>query len=90
MIPLRGGNGSLEYLESKGYFCAPELSSLEKVMERCLRPDRDFVLTVDLWDWEQLRGGCPACRDLRKERLEKANLLQRLDPLPETDCQCVN
>ena len=89
LIPLRGGNGSLEYLESKGFFCAPELSSLEEVMKRCLRPHRSFVLTVDLWDWEQLRGGCAACRDLRKERLEKANLLQRLDPLSETDCQCV-
>ncbi len=89
VIPLRGGNGSLEYLESNGYFCAPALSALEEVMKRRLLPDCGFVLTVDLWDWEQIQGGCSVCRNLRKQRLEKANLLQRLDPLPETDCQCV-
>ena len=90
LIPLRGGNGSLEFLESKGYFCAPELSSLEEVVERCMLPSRGFVLTVDLWDWEQLRGGCSVCRDQRKERLQKANLFQRLDPLPALECECIN
>lgn len=42
------------------------------------------IVTVDLWDWDQL-ASCAHCSRRRRERLEAMNLRQ--SPLPAIDCQ---
>jgi len=71
IIPVRGGNGELERLESLGEFVPPTLIQLEDALDRC----SDFagaVVTADLWDIERL-ALCDACREQRIARLELQN-----------------
>ena len=78
VIPVRGGNGEMERLESLGYFTPPTLSGLEDVLDRCLQ-FASAVITVDLWDAERLVK-CDACGPVRVERLRRINLTGRAEP----------
>jgi len=83
VIPVRGGNGELERLQSLGHFVPPTLVQLESVMERCLA--LSAVVSADLWDVERLPA-CEACRSERVARLRKMNLSGRAQPAPPVSC----
>ena len=91
VIPMRSGNGTLEHLQSRGLFQPPRASSLETVM-LTLRPQTRAVLTADLWDWGKMEGHCPRCRQVRLEKLERANLTQKIDSskLPHHCMHCLH
>lgn len=75
LIPVRGGNGTLESLEERGEWVPPTLDSLENAAAAvdAITTRRETVVTVDLWDIESLGGGCDACRPTRIERLREVN-----------------
>ncbi len=78
IIPVRGGNGELERLESLGHFTLPTLSQLEAALDRCLQ-FTPTVVTADLWDVERLPS-CEHCRSDRIERLRRLNVTGRAEP----------
>lgn len=75
IIPVRGGNGVMERLQSEGHYAPPQLSALETVLEYGLSNSRGRVL-VDLWDVERF-AVCPHCGPARRARLGRMNLSQR-------------
>ena len=78
VIPVRGGNGEMERLESLGHFIPPTLSGLEAVLDRCLHL-APAVVTADIWDAERLVK-CGECGPARVERLRRINLTGRAEP----------
>src|SRR5882762_6142260 len=84
VIPVLGGNGEMERLQSLGHFVLPTLAQLETVLERCLALS-PAVVSADLWDVERLRG-CEACRADRVARLRYMNLSP--SPQPPTPIPC--
>lgn len=78
VIPVRGGNGELERLESLGHFTPPSLAHLEATIDACL-PTGHAVITADLWDIDRLTA-CPACRSTRIDRLRRINLTGIAEP----------
>ncbi len=85
VIPLRAGNGAVEYLQKLGHFSPPLASSLEQVFDQAV-PSAKSIVTVDLWDWERLRGTCVDCSAIRHSALQQANLRQtRRQP---SSCPC--
>ena len=77
IIPVRGGNGELERLQSLGEFSPPTLSQLAHAL-RDAQTKVDAVVTADLWDAELLLT-CAACTKERLESLRRANLSGKLD-----------
>jgi archaeosine synthase beta-subunit len=75
IIPVRGGNGELERLQSLGAFTPPTLPQLEATLEACARFDA-CVVTADLWDVDKLPA-CAECRDRRVKRMRDMNLTGR-------------
>ncbi len=71
VIPVRGGNGEMERLESIGEFVPPTLAQLEDALDAC-RGFTGAVVTGDLWDVEHL-SACDACSAQRITRLERQN-----------------
>ena len=82
IIPVRGGNGELERLESLGEFTPPALSQLEAALDGCLA-FTTCVVTADSWDAERF-APCDMCRVARIERLQRINVTGR--PEPRVDC----
>jgi uncharacterized Fe-S cluster-containing MiaB family protein len=78
VIPVRGGNGEMERLQSLGHFVPPTLAQLETALERCLALTPSIV-SADLWDIERLPA-CDACRSERVARLRQMNLSGRAEP----------
>lgn len=76
VIPTRPGNGALEVLEETGYFHAPTISSLEKVLEYGISLQQGRVF-ADLWDLERF-SACDDCFKRRRVRLDKMNLTQEV------------
>lgn len=72
IIPVRGGNGELERLQSSGAFTPPTLRQLEAALDECARVE-GAVVTADLWDVEKLPT-CADCRAQRVERMRRINL----------------
>lgn len=86
VIPTRGGNGALEWLRSRGEFEPPQAASLEQILD-AYRLQPECVVTVDLWDWDRLRGTCPRCTHARRARLERINVQRCAEPPIECeDC----
>jgi radical SAM enzyme (TIGR01210 family) len=79
IIPVRGGNGEMERLGAIGQFTPPTLAQLEEAIDRCLK-FTDCVVTADLWDVDRLRA-CEQCRSVRIERLRRANVTGRPQPM---------
>lgn len=79
IIPVRGGNGALEWLAARGEFEPPSAESLEDLVRDFLSDDR-CVITADLWDWNQLRGTCTQCCEPRRRRLERMNVTRVDEP----------
>lgn len=85
LIPMRGGNGTVEALEREGLYSAPTLETLEDAFELALtRVPGGCRVFADVWDLERL-SGCHACFAPRKARLASMNLTQRVTP--RVDCQ---
>lgn len=84
VIPVRGGNGELERLQSLGHFLPPTLAQLEAVLERCLAFS-PAVVSADLWDVERLLA-CEACRSERVARLRQMNRSGHGEPPPPAHC----
>ena len=87
IIPVRGGNGEMERLESLGEFVPPTLAQLESALEQCLSI-KSCVVTADLWDVDRLPA-CEACREHRVSRLRLRNISlnpQSLIPNPCPQC----
>ena len=82
IIPVRGGNGELERLQSLGDFVPPTLSQLEAALDGCLR-FTECVVTADIWDLQPF-APCDACRAARVDRLRRINLSGR--PERRVDC----
>jgi len=78
VIPVRGGNGEMERLQTLGHFVPPTLAQLATVLERCLALS-PAVVSADLWDVERLPA-CEACRSERVARLRQMNLSGRAQP----------
>jgi radical SAM enzyme (TIGR01210 family) len=85
IIPVRGGNGELERLQTIGLFTPPTLSQLETALDRCLAFPK-AVVTADLWDVERL-SRCERCTPARVERLRRVNVTSRAEPrIACTEC----
>jgi len=84
VIPVRGGNGEMERLQSLGHFVPPTLAQLETVLERCLAI-RSAVVTADVWDIARL-SGCESCRPQRVARIQTMNLSPSPAPPPPIPC----
>ena len=84
IIPTRGGNGAMEWMEEKGYYEPPRIESLEEVLEYGIKQKSGRVF-ADLWDLEKF-SRCNDCFAERKKRLNKINLYQEIqDPVT---CKC--
>lgn len=86
VIPVRSGNGAMEYLEKQNYFEPPDIQSLEKVLEYGIHLKKGIVL-ADLWDIDSF-SSCKKCLQPRKERLNRMNLLQTV--MPPVRCSCTD
>jgi radical SAM enzyme (TIGR01210 family) len=78
LIPTRGGNGAMEALAALGRFVPPRLANLEAASEYGIGLQRGRVF-ADLWDLEKF-SECAACCNARRQRLQRMNLGQQLEP----------
>ena len=81
IIPVRGGNGEMERLQTAGHFDPPNLLQLEAALDGCVQ-FAPAVVTADLWDIEQLPA-CEHCAPERIERLRRLNGYGRAEPRVE-------
>jgi radical SAM enzyme (TIGR01210 family) len=77
IIPVRGGNGELERLQTLGQFTPPVLSQLEDALDQSLQ-FTGTVVTADLWDAERLTA-CEQCAPERIERMRRLNVTGRAE-----------
>lgn len=84
IIPVRSGNGLMEWLASIGCWEAPQLQDLEAVFDEALQLGAGRVF-ADTWELPG-SGTCESCYSLRLKRLHEMNLSQRL--LPPINCSC--
>jgi len=84
VIPVRPGNGAMDALAGLNYFSPPDIKSLETVIGYGISLKSGPVF-ADLWDIDRF-SSCDRCHGMRKERLKKMNLNQRL--YPEVNCSC--
>jgi radical SAM enzyme (TIGR01210 family) len=85
VIPVRGGNGAMDELKSKGEFDIPEIQSIETVLEYGLNLKSGRVF-ADTWDLG-LFSKCDKCTDARTERLTQMNLSQKISS--PISCSCL-
>lgn len=78
LIPTRGGNGAMERLREAGEFVPPTLAMVEAAQAAALalRCGRVFA---DTWALAP-SSGCPHCFQARRERLDRVNLTQCIEP----------
>ncbi|MEP7344689.1 MAG: radical SAM protein [Gemmatimonadaceae bacterium] len=81
IIPVRGGNGEMERLESLGHFAPPTLLQLEAALDRSYA-FAPAAICVDLWDAERL-ADCSTCSAARIERLRRINVTGRTETAVE-------
>ncbi|MBL9139637.1 MAG: hypothetical protein JNK85_27455 [Verrucomicrobiales bacterium] len=80
LIPVRGGNGALEALAARGQFHPPALIDLELAMDGAISVARGRGrVFADVWDLARF-ADCPRCFDARRERLERMNRTQAVEP----------
>jgi len=76
VIPVRAGNGAMDFLKENKYFSPPDIHSLEEVVEYGIQLDAGRVF-ADVWDPE-LFSGCKKCTEKRIRRLTTMNLNQKV------------
>ena len=86
IIPVRAGNGAMDFLMQKGDFSLADIRSLETVLEYGigLKSGRVFA---DVWDLG-LFSTCSKCLDRRTGRLVEMNLSQEI--VIPIKCECNN
>lgn len=84
VIPVRAGNGAMDFLAAQNLFSPPDVRSLEKVIEYGLSLRRGRVF-ADTWDLG-LFSSCSICLDKRINRLTEMNLNQRISGAVECTC----
>lgn len=84
VIPVRPGNGAMDYLKEEGYFTPPSIKSLEKVLEYGIGLGIGRVF-ADTWDLG-LFSSCDKCLQARTERINMMNLQQKTSS--EINCLC--
>lgn len=81
-IPVRPGNGSLDALRTQGAFTPPTLAMFEEAHDATVLVGGGMVL-ADLWDLGVF-SSCSHCLPARRDRMERMNLYQRVEP--RVDC----
>ncbi len=84
VIPVRAGNGAMDYLTDKSFFSTPDIRSLEKVIEYGIQLNAGRVF-ADIWDLS-LFSSCNKCINGRINRLTEMNLNQKI--IREVKCTC--
>ena len=84
LIPLRAGNGAMDFLQQKGEFQLPTIASLESALEYGIRLKKGRVF-ADLWDLE-IFSDCEQCFEDREDRIQQMNLTQ--EPQKAIHCNC--
>lgn len=84
IIPVRPGNGAMEFLMKEGCFSPPDIRSLEDVIEFGLRLKKGRVF-ADLWDINQFPC-CSKCKPERIKRLSEMNITQKIPAPVKCDC----
>jgi radical SAM enzyme (TIGR01210 family) len=84
VIPVRSGNGAMDYLAECSYFTQPDIKSLEDVIEYGISLNKGPVY-ADLWDIDQF-SSCSKCLSYRKKRLNYMNLYQQIPARVECTC----
>lgn len=84
VIPVRSGNGALEFLKDKGDFNLPTIQSLESVLEYGIQLNTGRMF-ADVWDL-QLFSNCNECLQKRIDRITDINLSQRI--IKPVMCSC--
>lgn len=85
LIPTRFGNGAIEALAAAGQFSEPKLATLEAAHAHGVTQQRGRVF-ADLWDLERF-SNCRHCFTARRNRLERMNLNQTVEPSVKCDCE---
>lgn len=83
LIPVRGGNGTMEELAAHGEWTPPTLADLEAALDRCLAElapaGGAVVVDADLWDLDHF-ARCETCAADRRRRLERLNAAGGAEP----------
>ena len=94
IIPVRAGNGWIDSLIRSGEYQLPTVAMVRSLFEGFENCDWSIpsstVIEFDLWDWDNLTGGCTVCRPILKKHLAQCNRTQWLRPFSEIkiDCEC--
>ena len=94
IIPVRAGNGWIDNLIQLGQYELPTLSLVKTLYDARYAQDITLhstsVVEFDLWDWDNLKGGCERCRPKFKDHIERCNRTQNIRPMNEIkiDCEC--
>ena len=92
VIPLRAGNGWIDRLIASGEYRLPTLSMVRAFYDAYPRLDwkwpRTSVFEFDLWDWQNLQGGCGRCLPICRAHIERCNRTQDLLPFNEIEIEC--
>ena len=92
VIPVRAGNGWIDRLIATGEYRLPTVSTVRKLFDAIPRLTWTWpatsVFEFDLWDWDNLKGGCEKCTALCKSHIEQCNRTQRWIPFGESEPQC--
>lgn len=80
LIPTRGGNGAMEWMQHAGAFTPPSLPTFEQAVEYGVTLKRGRVF-ADLWNIERI-ATCLLCSPSRIARLEQINLTQTIPSRP--------
>lgn len=94
IIPVRAGNGWIDRLIQMGEFQLPTISLVRNLVDAfktgSLQIPQGSVLEFDLWDLDQIAGGCLNCREFLKDQLGHFNRTQIFLPPTENlgDCEC--
>jgi radical SAM enzyme (TIGR01210 family) len=86
IIPVRAGNGAMDFLQEKGDFSVPTIQSLENVLEYGVNQNKGNIF-ADVWDL-QLFSNCDTCLNERIERITNININQRV--IEKVICSCSN
>jgi len=86
VIPVRAGNGAMDFLMENGEFSPPDIHSLEIVLEYGIGLKKGRVF-ADTWDLG-LFSKCPKCLEMRIARLSDMNLTQEM--VPPVNCSCIS
>ncbi len=84
VIPVRPGNGAMDFLQEKGWFSPPTLNALEEVLEYGIARKQGRVF-ADTWDLK-LFSDCPDCITQRTSRLVTMSLQQEF--VEHISCHC--